>query len=185
MSLAGKLMRYGVDTLPQKKLGWGVLGARRQNLSRLRVEKLGCAGSRDACLSRTCGSSCPGSIYPLRSEFASRPSPRVSGRWVDRGFVPPPLCRVPLSARSFLRVLRCSLLNRTTVIHLCCSSWAVSICVGICSSFSKRRSRGDRLCRRPPPPPRQGRGLVVSWIMTRVRIWENIELSVGFRGFCE
>jgi hypothetical protein len=24
--------------------------------------------------------------------------------------------------------------------------------------------------------------LVVSWIMTRVRIWENIELSVGFRG---
>jgi hypothetical protein len=27
--------------------------------------------------------------------------------------------------------------------------------------------------------------LVVSWIMTRVRIWENIELSVGFRGGCE
>jgi hypothetical protein len=31
--------------------------------------------SRDACLSRTCGSSYPGSIYPLRSEFASRPPP--------------------------------------------------------------------------------------------------------------
>ena len=45
-----------------------------------------------ACLSCTCGSSYPGSIYPLRSEFASRPSPRVSGRWIDRGFVPPPLC---------------------------------------------------------------------------------------------
>jgi hypothetical protein len=26
--------------------------------------------------------------------------------------------------------------------------------------------------------------LVVSWIMTRVRFWENIELSVGFRGCC-
>jgi hypothetical protein len=77
---------------------WSVLGARRQNLSRLRVEKLGCTGSRDACLSRTCGSSYPGSIYPLRSEFASRPSPRVSGRWAGRGFVPPPLS-VPLSAQ--------------------------------------------------------------------------------------
>jgi hypothetical protein len=29
-----------------KKKAWGVLGARRQNLARLRVEKLGCAGSR-------------------------------------------------------------------------------------------------------------------------------------------
>ena len=28
------------------KKAWSVLGARRQNLSRLRVEKLGCAGSR-------------------------------------------------------------------------------------------------------------------------------------------
>jgi hypothetical protein len=43
-------MRYGVDALPHvrcmKKKAWSVLGARRQNLSRLRVEKLGCAGSR-------------------------------------------------------------------------------------------------------------------------------------------
>jgi hypothetical protein len=28
------------------KKNWSLLGARRQNLSRLRVEKLGCAGSR-------------------------------------------------------------------------------------------------------------------------------------------
>jgi hypothetical protein len=49
----------------------------------------------------------------------------------------------------------------------------------------KAISRGDRLCRRPPPPPRQGMIPVVSWIMTRVWIWENIELSVGFRGCCE
>jgi hypothetical protein len=34
-------------------------------------------------------------------------------------------------------------------------------------------------------PPRQGRMLVVSWIMTRVRIWEAIELSVDVRGCCE
>jgi hypothetical protein len=51
-------MRYGVDTLPHAacamcvKKGWSVLGARRQNLPRLRVEKLG-------CLISTCGSSCP------------------------------------------------------------------------------------------------------------------------------
>jgi hypothetical protein len=32
---------------------------------------------------------------------------------------------------------------------------------------------------------RQGRALVVSWVMTRVRIWENTELSVDFRGCCE
>jgi hypothetical protein len=53
MSLTDKLMRYGVGALPHvrymffKKLGvQSVLGARRQNLPRLRVEKLGCAGSR-------------------------------------------------------------------------------------------------------------------------------------------
>jgi hypothetical protein len=52
MSLADKLMRYGVDALPHlrcvynKKLEF--IGALRQNLSRLRVEKLGCAGSRQA-----------------------------------------------------------------------------------------------------------------------------------------
>jgi hypothetical protein len=61
---------------------------------------------------------------------------------------------------------------------------------GLCGNLfkppEKAISRGDyRLCRRPPPPPRQGMMLVVSWIMTRVWIWENIELSVGFRGCCE
>jgi hypothetical protein len=61
------------------------------------------------------------------------------------------------------------------------------ICVGTRSSLPKRRHRvvmdyeGDLLRH----APRQGRMLVVSWIMTRVRIWENIELSVGFRGCCE
>jgi hypothetical protein len=47
------------------------------------------------------------------------------------------------------------------------------IWVGICSSLPKRRYRvvidyvgGDLLA----PPPRQGRVLVVSWVMTRVRI---------------
>jgi hypothetical protein len=47
-----------------------------------------------------------------------------------------------------------------------------AICVGIClfKPSEKAISRGDRLCRRPPPPPRQGRMLVVSWIMTRVGI---------------
>jgi hypothetical protein len=42
-------MWYGVDTPPLYdvcKKGLEFLGARRQNLSRLRVEKLGCAGSR-------------------------------------------------------------------------------------------------------------------------------------------
>jgi hypothetical protein len=46
-------MRYGVDALPhvrymykKAELGVCLLRARRQNLSRLRVEKLGCAGSR-------------------------------------------------------------------------------------------------------------------------------------------
>jgi hypothetical protein len=46
-------MRYGVDALrmydvckKKEKGARGVLGARRQNLSRLRVEKLGCGGSR-------------------------------------------------------------------------------------------------------------------------------------------
>jgi hypothetical protein len=50
--------------------------------------------------------------------------------------------------------------------------------------FEKAISRGDRLCRlcrRPPPPPRQGRRmLVVSWIMTRVRIWEKHRVVCGF-----
>jgi hypothetical protein len=41
------------------------------------------------------------------------------------------------------------------------------------------------LCRRPSPPPRQGKLPVVSWAMTRVRIWGNSKLSVGFRGCCE
>jgi hypothetical protein len=45
----------------------------------------------------------------------------------------------------------------------------------------KAISRGDRLCRGgASPPPRQGRMPVVSWVMMRVRIWENSELSVGF-----
>jgi hypothetical protein len=43
-------------------------------------------------------------------------------------------------------------------------------CVGIRS----------RLRRRPPPPPRQGRVLAVSWIMTRVRIWEKHRVVCGF-----
>jgi hypothetical protein len=61
------------------------------------------------------------------------------------------------------------------------------ICVGIRSGLPKRRYRVviDYVARRPPPPPRQGRVLVVSWVMTRVRIWENIELPVGFGGCCE
>jgi hypothetical protein len=37
-------------------------------------------------------------------------------------------------------------------------------------------SRGGRLWRRPSQPPRQGGLPVVSWIMARVRIWENSEL---------
>jgi hypothetical protein len=40
-------------------------------------------------------------------------------------------------------------------------------------ALRKAISRGDRLCRRPPPPPWQGRMLAVSWIMTRVRIREK------------
>jgi hypothetical protein len=50
------------------------------------------------------------------------------------------------------------------------------------SSLSKRRYRVviDCLCRRSPPPPRQGRVLVVSWIMTRVRIWEKHRVVCGF-----
>jgi hypothetical protein len=60
------------------------------------------------------------------------------------------------------------------------------MCRNPCKPPEKAISRGDRLCRRPPPPPRQGRMLVVSLIiMTRVRIWENIEFSVGFCGCCE
>jgi hypothetical protein len=66
------------------------------------------------------------------------------------------------------------------------STWPVWESVQARSPFEKAISRGDRLCRRPPRHgPRQGRMLVVSRIMTRVRIWENIELSVGFRGCCE
>jgi hypothetical protein len=61
----------------------------------------------------------------------------------------------------------------------------VCVCGNPLKPSEKAISRGDRLCRRPPPPPRQGRVLVASWIMTRVRIWENIELSVDFRGCCE
>jgi hypothetical protein len=48
--------------------------------------------------------------------------------------------------------------------------------------------RGSHSCGQPVPGsarPTKGRVLVVSWVMTRVRIWENIELSVGFRGCCE
>jgi hypothetical protein len=48
----------------------------------------------------------------------------------------------------------------------------------------KAISRGNRLCRRPSQPPRQERLPVVLWIMTRVRIWGNSGLSVGFRGCC-
>jgi hypothetical protein len=64
ISLAGKLMRYGVDTLPHvrcmKKKAWSLLiGGLVDKISPAfeLIEKLGCAGSRDACLSRTCGSS--------------------------------------------------------------------------------------------------------------------------------
>jgi hypothetical protein len=102
----------------KKRRVQSVLGALRQNLSHLRVEKLGCPGSRqvilaalcaaDACLSCTCGSSCPGSIYPLRREFVSCPSPRVAG--VGPAVVLHHTPSVPPSARSFLRVLRCILL---------------------------------------------------------------------------
>jgi hypothetical protein len=71
-----------------KKLGvccWG-LGARRQNLSRLRVEKLGCAVPAVARSSQMWScvllvlacrvpaglvTTCPGYIYPLRTEFVS------------------------------------------------------------------------------------------------------------------
>jgi hypothetical protein len=48
----------------------------------------------------------------------------------------------------------------------------------------KAISRGDRLCRRSFPPPRQGRKAgrrlpVVSWVMRRARILGNSGLSVG------
>jgi hypothetical protein len=73
-----------------------------------------------------------------------------------------------------------------TVINGCRFLDQRDLCGNLFKPSEKAISRGgDRLCRRPPPPPRQGRMLVVSWIMTRVRIWENIELSVGFRGCCE
>ena len=49
-----------------------------------------------ACLSCTCGSSYPGSIYPLRTEFVSCPSPPCNGSWAGRGIVPPPLYRPQL-----------------------------------------------------------------------------------------
>jgi hypothetical protein len=40
------------------------------------------------------------SIWCFRcATVASRPSPRVSGRWVDRGFVPPPLCLFACGSR--------------------------------------------------------------------------------------
>jgi hypothetical protein len=50
-----------------KEKAWSLLGARRQNLFRLRVEKLG-------CLISTCGSSCTGPVHihhpPAGSEVA-------------------------------------------------------------------------------------------------------------------
>jgi hypothetical protein len=72
ISLAGKLMRYGVDALPHvcamcvKKV-WSVLGARRQNLSRLRVEKLGCAGSRQVIPAVSLMGICEAYTFPIRA----------------------------------------------------------------------------------------------------------------------
>jgi hypothetical protein len=64
-----------------------------------------------ACLSCTCGSSYPGPIYPLRTEFVSCPSPPCNGSWAGRGIVPFPLYRPQLGPFTFLRVLRCILLQ--------------------------------------------------------------------------
>ena len=69
----------------RKKAG-SLLGALRQNLSRLRVEKIG-------CLISTCGSSCPGSIYPL-AQRSIRPHPQMNGRRVQSDCRDHPLCAV-------------------------------------------------------------------------------------------
>jgi hypothetical protein len=68
----------------------------------------------------------------------------------------------------------------------------VICCVGIRSSLPKRRYRvvvdyvlGDLLRH---TAARQDAGCFVGYdtrAMTRVRIWENTELYVGFRGCCE
>jgi hypothetical protein len=67
----------------RKKAG-SLLGALRQNLSRLRVEKIG-------CLISTCGSSCPGSIHPL-AQRSLRPHPQMNGRRIQSDCRDHPLC---------------------------------------------------------------------------------------------
>jgi hypothetical protein len=80
---------------------WGVLGARRQNLSRLRVEKLGCATRSWPCLVTALSGVLVGLValglfvHPLRTEFVPCPSLHANGGRADRGFVPAPLCRGP------------------------------------------------------------------------------------------
>jgi hypothetical protein len=75
-------MRYGVDALPHVRyvhLFWGVyslLGARRQNLSRLRVEKLGCAGSRQVIPAASLSAS---TANQVRVYIKSSRSPRATG----------------------------------------------------------------------------------------------------------
>jgi hypothetical protein len=77
-------MRYGVDALPHAACRMYVkplilLGARRQNLFRLRVENFGCAGSRGHS---SCGSSYPWvCVYTLRIGVAPA---QAHGWWLLR-----------------------------------------------------------------------------------------------------
>ena len=82
-----------------KKKAWSLLGARRQNLSRLRVEKLGCASSRQII---------PAILYtPKRSQVQS--IEEVPGRqWGQR------------------LAIRRQLSRQSPATFFACTSWAVS-----------------------------------------------------------
>ena len=93
------------------KKAWSLLGARRQNLSRLRVEKLGCATRSWPCLVPALSGVFVGLVtlglfvHPLRTEFVSCPSLHANGGRAGRGFVPPPLCRGPYSPKTAFAAL--------------------------------------------------------------------------------
>jgi hypothetical protein len=95
-----------------KGVYWGQ-GALRQNLSRLRVEKPGCATRTRSwpCLVPALPGVFVGLVtlglfvHPLRTEFVPCPSLHANGGLADRGFVPPPLCRGPYSPKTALVTL--------------------------------------------------------------------------------